>query len=412
MISAILRKGLERAAGQTELPFRVVFADGSSYRNRDDEPRATIVFRRRWAEWSVLLFGEFGLTESYLDQTVDVEGDLAAILALGMGGELTGPSPLVAILNWWHEVRFGNRSLAQAKANARFRYGLGSEFYRHWLDRPGMMYTCAYWKEGTRTIEEAQWNKNDHVCRKLRLRPGDTMADIGCGWGGLMFHAHEHYGAVATGYNVATEQVAELREEIGRRGLDQLTVHEKDFREVEGPFDKVASIGVLEHAGKHQLGAAIKSLADCLRPGGIGVLHTIGRIGRVSTGFFIRKHVFPGAWIPSLLEILDLMERNGLEVIDVENLRRHYAVTLDAWVERFEENWDAIRRLDPERFDEHFRREWRVYLMGCAEMFRSPNEKTHLFQVTFSKGYVGFDYPMSRAHLYEAAAGGDANVGA
>jgi cyclopropane-fatty-acyl-phospholipid synthase len=139
------------------------------------------------------------------------------------------------------------------------------------------------------------------------------------------------------------------------------------------------------------------------------VLHFIGHVGRRDTEFFIRDHVFPGGWIPSLADTIVAMEDAGLEIIDIENLRRHYAPTLDAWAERFERNWPRIRELDPARFDERFRRIWQTYLIGCAEMFRSPAERTHLFQIVFSKGNVSrTGYPMSRAFLYadDVAAGG------
>jgi cyclopropane-fatty-acyl-phospholipid synthase len=165
----------------------------------------------------------------------------------------------------------------------------------------------------------------------------------------------------------------------------------------------VVSIGVLEHAGRGQLGEVIKAHADFLRPGGLGMLHFIGHVGRYETDLFIRKHVFPGGWIPSLSDVIVEMERCGLEVVDIENLRRHYAPTLDEWAQRFERNWPAIQALDRRRFDERFRRVWRSYLVGCAEMFRSPAGYTHLFQIVFSKGNVTRNsYPMGRGHLYVA----------
>lgn len=397
----LLKKALGGFGDRGGPCFRIVFSDGSYYQNHKGEPRTVLNVKRSRAEWRLLLFGHIGLLESYFDGSLDVDGDIAAGLRAGLDGDFARPNPLVAIRNWWHELRFSNRSLDQAKANARIHYGLGTEFFRCWLDRPAMMYTCAYWKEGTETLEEAQRNKIDHVCKKLQLKPGETVADIGCGWGGFMFHAHEHYGALATGYNTTTEQVTALREEIAWRRLDdRLQVFERDFREVDRQFDKCAHIGVLEHAGRDQLPAAVRALADCVKPGGLGVLHFIGHVGRFDTEFFIRKHIFPGGWIPSLAETIDVMEKHGLEVLDIENLRRHYALTLDCWAERFERNWDDIQRLDPQRFNERFRRQWRTYLYGCAEMFRSPKEHTHLFQITFSKGNVGHDYPMSRRHLY------------
>ena len=301
------------------------------------------------------------------------------------------------------ELRYSNHNTAQAKANARAHYGLGAEFYRLWLDDPLMMYTCAYWPEGTRTLEQAQTQKIDHVCRKIRLSRGESFIDIGCGFGGFMFRAWETLGALGTGLNTTTEQVEWLHGEIARRGLaDKLSVREADFREVDGQYDKVVSIGVLEHAGRDQLSAVLRAHAGFLKPGGLGMLHFIGHVGPRETELFIRKHVFPGGWIPALSEVIVEMERCGLEVVDIENLRRHYALTLDVWVQRFEQRWEAIHALNPQRFDERFRRVWRTYLMGCAEMFRSASGYTHLFQIVFSKGNVSrTSYPMSRAPLYE-----------
>jgi cyclopropane-fatty-acyl-phospholipid synthase len=350
--------------------------------------------------------GHIGLLESYFDQQVDVEGDLGAALATGLMADIDPRfNPIDRVENGLHEWRRSNRSFAQAKLNARAHYGLGADFYGLWLDDPLRMYTCAYWSEGTATLEQAQRNKIDHVCRKIRLRAGERFIDIGCGFGGFMLRAHETTGATGTGLNTTTEQVDWLREQLARRALgDKLAVREADFREVDAMYDKVVSIGVLEHAGRDQLAEVIKAHAGFLKPGGLGLLHFIGHVGRFDTELFIRKHVFPGGWIPSLADTLVEMERCGLEVIDVENLRRHYALTLDAWAERFERRWDTIHALDPRRFDERFRRVWRTYLVGCAEMFRSPAGYTHLFQIVFSKGNLERDdYPMSRAHLYGGA---------
>jgi cyclopropane-fatty-acyl-phospholipid synthase len=187
----------------------------------------------------------------------------------------------------------------------------------------------------------------DHVCRKVGFKPGETFVDVGCGWGGLLFHAWEHYGALGTGINATTEQVTELKAEMSRRGLaDKLNVVECDFREMPGQYDKLLSIGTLEHAGRDSVLPVIKAHADAIKPGGMGVIHFIGHVGQFETEFYIRKHIFPGGWIPSLAEAIDAMERSGLEVIDVENLRRHYAPTLDAWAERFDASWDATPALD------------------------------------------------------------------
>ena len=404
MATGAVKRRMAALGDRSGIVFRVEFADGSHYQNGAGAPAFTIVIHKRAAELRIALFGHIGFIESYFDGDIDIEGDLGAAFRVGMeGGFAHHTNPSYVIRNLWHELRFSNRSIAQARKNARFHYGLGTEFYRYWLDLPSMMYTCAYWKEGTATVEEAQRNKMDHVCRKIRLARGETVVDIGCGFGGFLFHALEHYGAVPSGVNNTPEQVTAVRDEIHRRGLEgRIEVREADFREVDRQYDKVVSIGVLEHAGRDQLRAVVKAHADFLKPGGLGMLHFIGHVGVRDTEFYIRKHVFPGGWIPSLAETIIAMEQCGLEVVDIENLRRHYALTLDVWAERFDRNWDKIRTLDPAKFSEHFRRVWRTYLYACAEMFRSPSTRTHLFQIVFSKRNVSKDnYPMSRAFLYD-----------
>jgi cyclopropane-fatty-acyl-phospholipid synthase len=397
---------VRRAGERTRTPFAVRFAGGGEYRNREEAPAFTVVFHRAAAYARIAAFGHIGLLESYFDGQVDIEGSLAAAMAVGMESGVASNNLLVGVRNRWHELRFSNRDWAQAKRNAEFHYALGTEFYRYWLDNPLMMYTCAYWKEGTRTLEEAQRNKIEHVAQKVRLQPGETVVDIGSGFGGFMFHAHDRYGVKVTGINNTTSQVEMVRAEIARRGLGaSLEVIDTDFRDARREYDKVVSIGTLEHAGRDALEEVVAAHARFLKPGGLGMLHFIGHVGHFQTEFYIRKHVFPGGWIPSLAHAIAALERAGCEVVDIENLRRHYALTLDAWGERFDANWEKIRALDPRRFTEHFRRVWRVYLYGCAEMFRSPKGYTHLFQIVFSRGNITRrSYPMSRAFLYESPA--------
>ena len=400
---AIARK-FAAVQAATDIPFRVVLPDGDIVQVRDGAPAFTLTFRTAAAERRVALFGHVGLLEAYFDGSVDIDGNLQLAFRAGFdGGFDRVKAPLVWLRSQWFEYRYSNRSLAQAKANARFHYGRGQEFYRPWLDHPSMMYTCAYWKEGTNTLEEAQRNKMDHVCRKVQLKAGETFVDVGSGWGGLLFHAWEHYGALGTGVNATTEQVRETQAEVERRGLtDKIRVIECDFREIPGQYDKLLSIGTLEHAGRDQLPEVVRAHAAALKPGGLGVIHFIGHVARRETEFYIRKYIFPGGWIPSLSQAIDEMERCGLEILDVENLRRHYALTLDVWAERFDRNWDAIHALDPQRFDERARRIWRTYLWSCAEVFRMKTPQLDLFQVTVSKNSVGSNYPMSRSFLYRA----------
>ena len=227
------------------------------------------------------------------------------------------------------------------------------------------------------------------------------MVDVGSGFGGFLMYAEEHFGVKVTGYNTTRSQVEHARRQIERRRLRQTVALEADFRSMDREYDKVVSIGCLEHAGRDGLVDLIRAHARALKPGGLGLIHFIGHVGDFETDYFIRKYIFPGGWIPSLADVIVEMENSGLEVLDVENLRRHYALTLDAWGERFDRNWEKIRALDAKRFDERFRRIWRVYLYGCAEMFRCPTGRTHLFQVVFGKGNVSMSsYPMTRSFLY------------
>jgi cyclopropane-fatty-acyl-phospholipid synthase len=401
---SFVEQALRRIGEGSSIPFAVRFTDGAEYRSRDAAPAFKLVFRERRAYWRIAAFGHVGLLEAYFAGEVDVEGSLAKALAAGIESKADwGPNPLNWIRNRWHEATHSNSGRGQARANANFHYALTPEFYKLWLDDPLMLYTCAYWKEGTRTLEEAQRNKCDHVARKLLLKPGEEVVDVGCGFGGFMLHAHENYGVKVTAINTTGSQADYARREIERRRLGASLQMHGDFRDVGHEFDKVASIGCLEHAGRDQLSEVIHAHAGYLKQGGLGLIHFIGHVGHYDTDLFIREYVFPGGWIPSLADVIVEMEKAGLEVLDVENLRRHYALTLDVWAERFDRNWDRIRALDPARFDERFRRIWRVYLYGCAEMFRSPSGVTHLFQIVFSKGNVTrSSYPMGRDFLYEA----------
>jgi cyclopropane-fatty-acyl-phospholipid synthase len=405
-VRAWVETTLRQLGDRTAIPFAVRHADGTEQRTRDAAPAFTLVFRKPRAYRRIAAYGHVGMLEAYFDDDLDLEGSLPKALAAGMEGGLDRRTGfLVWLRNRWHELTHSNAERSQAQRNADFHYALTPEFYKLWLDDPLMLYTCAYWKEGTRTLEEAQRNKCDHVARKLLLKPGEEVIDVGSGFGGFTIHACENYGVKMTAINTTGSQAEHARREIERRRLGNslsMQMHE-DFRDAgHRQFDKVASIGCLEHAGRDSLRELIRAHAGYLKKGGVGLIHFIGHVGRHDTEFFIRKYVFPGGWIPSLADVIVEMEDAGLEILDIENMRRHYALTLDVWAERFDRNWERIRALDPRLFDERFRRIWRVYLYGCAEMFRAPNGRTHLFQVVFSKGNTT-TYPMTRDFLYRDA---------
>ncbi len=406
----ILQKIYAHVGKLTKTPFKIVFNNGAVYESKPGRaPAFTVIYKNGRSQWSTIFFSYIGLANSYFNQRVDIEGDITQMNILA--GELTKikRSPhyrsrnwLFTLLNVWHEFRWGNRSIARAKRNAIYHYGRGTEMFRQYLD-PTMTYSCAYWRDDTTTLEQAQRDKLDYVCKKLLLKSGETLVDVGGGWGSLLFHAYENYGVLGTNVSPTPDQNRALAEEIKKRGLEgKIQIQEVDFRETKGIYDKYASLGVYEHAGYNQLEDWIKVMAGSLKDGGVGVLHFIGAIKRdmeENTGYFIRRFIFPGGYIPGLAETIEIMDRYGLEVLDIENLRRHYAPTLRAWAENFDKNWDKIHALNPKKHNEYFRRLWRFYLYGCSGFFLNEGNSIGLFQIVFSKGKTK-TYPMTRDFLY------------
>ncbi|MFA4818080.1 MAG: cyclopropane-fatty-acyl-phospholipid synthase family protein [Parcubacteria group bacterium] len=403
LVRFILKKVWSFMGPKTSIAYKIIFADGSMYQNKPGEPEVAIIYKTSGAELNSVLFDHTGLFSSFINQTVDIKGDLVKMMKIGddSSGSINLVNPLIFIRNIWHDFRFNGKTIKQAIKNAKFHYNLGTKLFRNYLD-PTMTYTCAYWKEGTRNLEEAQRNKLDYVCRKLLLKPGETLVDVGSGWGSLLFHAYENYGVLGANYSPTPNQNEVMQAEINKRGYqDKIKIYQKDFREIKGRFDKYASLGVYEHASKSQIEDWIKGMSECLKDGGLGVLHFIANVREDYTDFFIRKYIFQGAYIPGLAETIKLMSKYGLEILDVENLRRHYALTLTEWAKNFEKNWEKIHEIDPKKFDEKFRRKWWLYLWSCAGSFQMEHTNVHLFQIIFSKGKVGKDYPMSREYLYK-----------
>jgi cyclopropane-fatty-acyl-phospholipid synthase len=285
--------------------------------------------------------------------------------------------------------------LSESQANIHHHYDLGNDFYRLWLDRDWMQYTCAYYPEPGMTIEQAQAAKLHHVARKLRLKAGESIVEAGGGWGGLALFMAKHYGVRVRSFNISREQVAWSREWAKRLALTDLVEFvEDDFRNITGSYDAFVSVGMLEHVGPGNYEQMGHLMNRVLKREGRGLVHTIGRDRPDRLNEWIDKRIFPGAHPPTLREMMDLFEATQLSVLDVENIRLHYASTLRGWLERYEANVEIVRKM----FDESFVRAWRLYLTGSITAFVRGN--LQLFQVVFTRSGMNA-IPATRRHVYQ-----------
>ncbi|MGH8688512.1 MAG: class I SAM-dependent methyltransferase [Burkholderiales bacterium] len=310
------------------------------------------------------------LGEAFVEGYIDVEGPIgdairaAESLARRLSGDKKGRLP--TLLRNLHTKKVDSAAI-------RYHYDVSNDFYALWLDRR-MVYSCAYFRTGEETIDQAQEQKLDHICRKLRLKPGDRFLDIGCGWGALVMHAAERYGVRALGITLSQNQHALANERIRAAGLqERCEVRLQDYRDVsgEGVFDKIASIGMFEHVGLKNLPVYFGTIQRLLAGGGTVLNHGITSVDPESRsvglggGDFIGKYVFPHGELPHLSLVIKEMGAAGLEVMDSETLRLHYAKTLEHWSTRLEGNLDKARDFTGERR----LRIWRTYLAGCAHAF-------------------------------------------
>lgn len=336
------------------------------------------------------------LPEAYTSGDIEIEGDLQRFVRVGFLAEAAPPKLRIASKAILTLISITQRNgIRRSRQNVAHHYDLGSDFFKLWLD-PQMIYSCAYFQRPDDDIATAQQQKLEHLSAKLRLRPGEWLLDIGCGWGAMAIYAGRAKGARVVGVTVSEQQFREARARVAELGLeDQVEIRLQDYREVpeEQGFDKIVSVGMFEHVGREHLIDYLRKTSRLLKPGGSGVLHTIGRMFEGPVNPWIRKYIFPGSYLPSLAQITDGMARCDLNIIDVENLRMHYAHTLDRWAAAFEKQVERIRRM----FDERFVRMWRMYLQSSAGAFRYGS--LNLWQVTFTKGLVN-DLPLTREHLY------------
>ena len=353
------------------------------------EPVGTITFCDRATLLRFVYHPELAFGEAYSDGRLTVDGDMVAVIEAAYRVPIDGA--VARLLR--RSPRPHANSLSGSRSNIHSHYDLGNDFYRLWLDER-MLYTCAYYATPDMTLEQAQVAKMDHVCRKVGLRAGDRVIEAGCGWGALALHMARAYGARVRAFNISHEQISFAREQAAQAGLaDRVEFIEDDYRNISGEYDVFMSVGMLEHVG-HDHYRELGSIIDrCLAAHGRGLLHTIGRHRPARLNAFVEKHIFPGGYPPTLREMMDILEPYDFAVLDVENLRLHYAKTAREWLARFERHKDQVGRM----FDQRFVRAWRVYLAGTHVAFNVS--LLQLFQVVFSRARDN-TIPLTRASVY------------
>jgi len=377
-------------------PIRFVLWNGEEIATTSEKPVARIVIHDRSALIKLVINPNLHFGDVYSQGRIDVEGSLPELLetiyrsldsACARGG-------LHALLLSPRRRACPNTPRA-SRANIHRHYDLGNDFYRLWLDER-MLYTCAYFPTATATLEQAQIAKMDHVCRKLQLKSGEQVVEAGCGWGALALHMAGRYGVKVKAYNVSHQQILYARERARAEGLEgQVEFIEDDYRNIAGRFDAFVSVGMLEHVGVDNYRGLGDVIQRALKESGRGLIHSIGRNRAQPMNAWIEKRIFPGAYPPTLREMMAIFEPHQFSVLDVENLRLHYAQTLEHWLWRFERAADRIGAM----FDDRFVRAWRLYLAGSWAAFTTG--EMQLFQVLFAPRN-NHDLPRTREHLYAA----------
>ncbi|MGH9372479.1 MAG: class I SAM-dependent methyltransferase, partial [Vicinamibacterales bacterium] len=367
-LATCLQRTLDAAAVRLEL------WDGSSPCEAGRQAIGDLVVRDQRTLLALVLNPDLSFGDAYRTGRVQIRGDLEEIVeALSRTA-----SPQ---LSWRDRIAIASsNTLRAARRNVQHHYDLGNEFYRLWLDRE-MVYTSAYFPTPDASLEDAQRAKLDLVCRKLRLRPGERVVELGCGWGALALHMARAYGVRVRAFNVSQEQLGVARERAAREALaSRVEFIDDDYRNVSGRFDVLVSVGMVEHVGL----AHFRSLGDVVRrslrrDGGRGLLHFIGRDAPRPLNAWIRRRIFPGAYTPTLAEVTGrILTPAGMSVLDVENLRLHYARTLAHWAQRFAAAREQVRAA----YGVEFERTWELYLAGSQAAFATG--WMQLFQVVFA----------------------------
>lgn len=405
MLEKQLMRFVEDLRQKQPMPLRITLWNGSSTA-LSDAPRVELKLRQAGAAKYLLNPSLDRLGEAFVEGLVDVDGDIRDVIAVAEGLAQHGDTErgLGRLPGWLsRHTRKSDRKAIE------YHYDVSNEFYSLWLD-PQMLYSCAYFPQGDEDLATAQTLKLEHICRKLMISPGQTLLDIGCGWGALAIHAARHHGARVVGVTLSTNQYELARERVRQAGLeDRVEIRLQDYRDIPGDavFDRISSVGMFEHVGLKNLRGYFGIVHKLLKPGGIALNHGItssdsdSRSVGLGAGDFIDRYVFPDGELPHVSLAIRELSAAGLELTDAESLRRHYARTLGFWSDGFEKQLPRLTELAGERRA----RIWRVYLAGCAHGFRNGWMNIYQLQAIRPKyGSNGAEspLPMSRDYLYRA----------
>ena len=374
-------------------PFEIVYWDGKSERFGSGMPRFRIHFKTKEALKRSLLETSLGFGEAYARGDLSVEGDLVETLtALGQAYLSLEPERLFD--KWARQAV--TRTLRREKADVEHHYGRGDEFFKFYLDKR-LQYSCAYFRSPDDSLDLAQEQKIAHTVKKLNLQPGQRLLDIGCGWGHLMFHAAEVYGVECVGITLCDNQAAYVQREAARRQLP-VSVRTISYLELEEDvkWERVVSIGMMEHIGQNRADEFYDKLKSILAPQAICLLHCIAKMKEApGADPFVEKHVFPGYWFFSLEGLVKRAVDRGMNILDIENLRPHYIRTAQHWRARFLEHYEEIKSVMA--FEDRFMRTWEFYLASGTAGFMLGH--LNLIQMVITNG-VRSDYPWTREFLY------------
>ncbi|AEJ30413.1 cyclopropane-fatty-acyl-phospholipid synthase family protein [Leuconostoc sp. C2] len=375
-------------------PIDVEFWDGEKVSYGDGDAIATIILHEIIPIKDIMAHVSLTFGEAYMDGKIEIQGDLQKLVSTIYSSQesfLNGSKFAKLIPKQSHSEK-------TSKADVQSHYDIGNDFYEMWLD-PTMTYSCAYFADEKDSLEDAQWNKVRHILNKLHPQSGETLLDIGCGWGTLIFTAAKEYNLEATGVTLSQQQYDFVSEKIKAEGLeDRVHVYLKDYRELEQTYDHVTSVGMFEHVGKENLQEYFMQVSNRLVDNGTALIHGItGQHDGAGVDAWINKYIFPGGYIPNIAENINhIMHTGSLQVDDIEPLRRHYQRTLEMWTQNF-------HKVDEEvisAYGERFYRMWDLYLQACAASFESGN--IDVVQYLLTKGPSGTKLPMTRSYIYHA----------